>query len=41
MMLEMNRDTSASAENVSSDEEMVDIETTEELVAHPTQRSIR
>lgn len=42
---ETNRETitSASIENVSSDEEMVDIETTEEhsLMAHPTQRSIR
>lgn len=40
-----NRDTLTSApiENVSSDEEMVDIETTEEhsLAAHPTQRCIR
>lgn len=39
--LETNRDINTVIENVSSDEEMVDIETTEELVSHPTQRSIR
>lgn len=42
---EMNRDAlpSATEENISSDEEMVDIETTEEhsLSAHPTHRSGR
>lgn len=43
--LESQRDsvTSATVENVSSDDEMVDIETTEEnsLTAHSTHRSIR
>lgn len=43
--LDLNRDTITSApiENVSSDEEMVDIETTEEhsIAVHPTQRCIR
>lgn len=45
-LLELNRDTLASVtvEQVSSDEEMVDIETTEEhsiVATHPTQRSAR
>lgn len=44
-MTEPSRDTltSAMVENVSSDEEMVDIETTEEhsILAHPMPRSVR